>query len=150
MREYASITLNVTEYACIYPKKQSDEHAMILNVSNEVHSIRSLYKLLKNYRECSCATRHFSGQKGRGLWTQGFLIKISSKKLEKEDPQGNILKFFLLDTLKTRYSQPFFQKSEHFFRFSKAAGDVSNLAPSCSSLSVGEYESAFLDISKYP
>ena len=33
------------EYACIYPKKQSAEYARILNMSNVVHSIRSLYKL---------------------------------------------------------------------------------------------------------
>ena len=33
MREYSSVTLNMIEYAGIYPKKQS---ARILNVSDEV------------------------------------------------------------------------------------------------------------------
>ena len=34
MREYALITLNTTEYAGIYLKKQSAEYARILNVSD--------------------------------------------------------------------------------------------------------------------
>ena len=42
MLEYASITLNMIEYARIYLKKQSAEYARILNVSDVVHSIRSL------------------------------------------------------------------------------------------------------------
>ena len=42
MREYASIMLNMIEYAGIYLKKQSVEYAKILNVSDAVHSIRSL------------------------------------------------------------------------------------------------------------
>ena len=42
MREYALITLNTIEYAGIYLKSQSAEYARILNVSNAVHSIRSL------------------------------------------------------------------------------------------------------------
>ena len=32
-------------------KKQSVEYPRIMNVSNAVHSIRSLYKLLSSYRE---------------------------------------------------------------------------------------------------
>ena len=49
MREYASIALNKIGYAGIYLKKQSAEYARILNVSDTVHSRRSLYKLLSNY-----------------------------------------------------------------------------------------------------
>ena len=52
MREYASITLHMTEYIGIYLKKtRSAEYAMILNVSNEVHSTSSLYKFLSSYRD---------------------------------------------------------------------------------------------------
>ena len=53
MREYASITLHMTEYIGIYlkKKKQSAEYAIILNVSNEVHSTSSLYKFLSSYRD---------------------------------------------------------------------------------------------------
>ena len=46
MREYASITLSMLEYASIYLKKQSAEYGTILNVSDAVDIIRSLYKLL--------------------------------------------------------------------------------------------------------
>ena len=49
MREYASITLNMIEYADTYLIKQGAEYAIILNLSNKVHSIRSLYKLLSSY-----------------------------------------------------------------------------------------------------
>ena len=38
------------EYAGIYLNKKSAEYARNLNVSNAVHSIRSLFKLLSNYR----------------------------------------------------------------------------------------------------
>ena len=44
MCKYASITLNMIEYACLYLKKQHAEYARILNVSDAVHSI-SLYKI---------------------------------------------------------------------------------------------------------
>ena len=54
--EYARVTqgtehamLNMIEYVGIYLKKQSPEYARILNVSDVVHSIRVLYKLLFNY-----------------------------------------------------------------------------------------------------
>ena len=51
MGEYALITLNVIEYADVYLKKQSAEYArIILNVSDAVHSIRSLI-LLSSYQD---------------------------------------------------------------------------------------------------
>ena len=43
--------LNMREYAWIYLNKQSSEYAKILNVSDTVHGIRSLYKLLNSYRD---------------------------------------------------------------------------------------------------
>ena len=52
MREYALIVLDMIEYSRIYlKKKKSAEYARILNVSDAVHSIRLLYKLLSSYRE---------------------------------------------------------------------------------------------------
>ena len=39
------------EYAGIYLTKQSAEYARILNVSDAVHSISSLYNLLSSYRD---------------------------------------------------------------------------------------------------
>ena len=52
MYEYVSITLNLIEcaYTCIHLKRQSAEYATIQNVSDAVHRIRSLYKLLSSYR----------------------------------------------------------------------------------------------------
>ena len=47
MSEYPLIMLNMIEYADVYLKKQSAEYArIILNVSDAVHNIRSLYNLL--------------------------------------------------------------------------------------------------------
>ena len=46
MHKYASMTLKMIEYAGLHLKKQSAEYARILNVSDALHSIRSLYKLL--------------------------------------------------------------------------------------------------------
>ena len=54
MREYASVTLSMLEYAGIYLKKQSSEYGTILNVSDAVHSMRSLaysIRLVSSYRD---------------------------------------------------------------------------------------------------
>ena len=51
MREYALITLNMTEYAGIYLKKQSADYAKIVNVSDAVHSSRSLCKFLSSCQD---------------------------------------------------------------------------------------------------
>ena len=51
MCEYALIKLNMIGHTNIYLKKQGAEYARILNVSDAVHSIRSLYKLLSSYRD---------------------------------------------------------------------------------------------------
>ena len=48
MSEYALITLNMIEHTGIYLKKKSDEYArIILNVSDAVHSIGSLYNTVR-------------------------------------------------------------------------------------------------------
>ena len=52
MSEYPSIMLNMVEYTDVYLKKQNPEYArIILNVSDAVHSIRSLYNLLSSYQD---------------------------------------------------------------------------------------------------
>ena len=51
MLECALLTLNIIEYVSIYLKKQIARYARILNVSDAVHSITSLHKLLTSYRE---------------------------------------------------------------------------------------------------
>ena len=52
MSEYPLTTLNMIEYAGInLKKKQDSEYARILNVSDAVHSIRPLHKLLSSYRD---------------------------------------------------------------------------------------------------
>ena len=51
MLECVLLTLNIIEYASIYLKKQIAQYARILNVSDSVHSIRSLHKLLTSYRD---------------------------------------------------------------------------------------------------
>ena len=61
MSGYALITLNMIEYADVYLKKQSAEYArIILNVSDAVHSIRSLI-LLSSYqdRRIQNTVKHF-------------------------------------------------------------------------------------------
>ena len=47
--EYALITLNIVEDAWTYVNKYNSEYARILNVSDVVHSISLLYKLLSSY-----------------------------------------------------------------------------------------------------
>ena len=51
MRGYALIKVNMFEYAWKYQNKQNSEHARILNVSDAVYSMRSLYKILSSYRD---------------------------------------------------------------------------------------------------
>ena len=51
MCDYASIALNMIEYAGTYLKKQSTEYTRILNMSDAIHNKRSLYRSLNSYRE---------------------------------------------------------------------------------------------------
>ena len=95
---------------------------------------------------CKCATRNFSGQEGGFVELEHFdkhFVKKKRKKKKKQNPekrglQGNILEFFLLDTLKIvfwigklaqKWTQPgpFFPKSGHYFQFSKRLGETSPL-----------------------
>ena len=104
MSEYPLTMLNLIEYADVCLKKQSAEYGrIILNVSDAVHSIRSLCNLLSRcldrhiqntvkifqmerfakriMPECRWTTRNFlGGGRRRGLWNQGTSINISSKK----------------------------------------------------------------------
>ena len=116
MREYASITLNTIGCAGTYMNKQSAEYAGILNVSDAVHSVRSLYKLLNSYRDrCDSdhhqtfemdrftktimpewvRTRNFSGQGGGGrrFLELGHFNKNFVKNTRKRDPAGNRVYF---------------------------------------------------------
>ena len=88
---------------------------------DRVHSIRSLHKLLSNYRDRAkfrtlskikpfvriiiTKNNQASSQKfltaGDVLWNWGTSINNSSKTREKKTPQGNILEFPVPDTLKT-------------------------------------------------
>ena len=57
MSEYPLRMLNMIEYADVYLKKRSAEYArIILNVSDAVHSIRSLYNLLSRCRDRNIQT----------------------------------------------------------------------------------------------
>ena len=52
MSGYPLIMLNMVEYTDIYLKKKSAEYAkIIVNVSDAVHSIRSLYNFLSRHRD---------------------------------------------------------------------------------------------------
>ena len=41
----------MSEYTGIYLKKQSAEYVRVVNVSNAVHRVRSLYKLMSSCRD---------------------------------------------------------------------------------------------------
>ena len=60
--------LNMIEYAGIHLKKQIAEYARILNVSDIVYNIRSLYKLLSNYRD-----RHIQDTVKHLRWSERFV-----------------------------------------------------------------------------
>ena len=51
MREYALVMLSMLEYE--YLNKQSSKRARILNASDAVHIIRSLFKVLSNFQDKS-------------------------------------------------------------------------------------------------
>ena len=122
--QYAWLCLNNAEYAWIYLNKYNFEYARILNVSDAVHSLRSLYKSLSNYRdrgvfrrcqtfkmECPAkrimpeprhAIRNFS-EKGSSRRTRALQQAFRQKHKTKKAPQGNILKFLHLYTIKTTF-----------------------------------------------
>ena len=82
------------------------EYVRILNMSDDisdvVHSIRSLYKLLISYRDRNIQNivkhlkRSVLQKKKDRTKNQGTSTNVSSKTQEKEVSQENILEFFLL------------------------------------------------------
>ena len=121
MHEYASITLSMIEYAGIHLKKQSAEYVRIPNVSDGVHSISPLHKLLSSYRDRHVfrTVKHlkwsvlqkkniaqpkiFQGKRGRFVELEPIDKVFVKKTPEKETPRENIFEFFLLDILKTTF-----------------------------------------------
>ena len=85
----------------------------------------------------------------------------SLNKLGHFNDQGNILEFFLLDTLKTtfwmeiitqKWIQPgfFFPKIRMLLSNFKKCREVSPLCPDCVPIRVAQYASKSLNMSKYP
>ena len=116
MPQYAWIYLNNPEYACIYQNKQSSEYARIINVSNAVRSVRSLYKLLSSYRDRNVfrtlsnilrwsvlqkKQQLSAGAQLKTFQDRGSFVEIGHfdkhfVKNTKKTPQGNILEFYLI------------------------------------------------------
>ena len=78
MRDYALITQNMIL------KKQSAEYARILNKSDAVHSIRSLYKLLSSYqdRHIQNTVKHLTLSWRRPLSYRNQSIDLLSKSMD--------------------------------------------------------------------
>ena len=79
------------------------------------------------------------------MWNFSTLINISLKTQDQKAPQGNILEFFLQDTIKATFwmenlterwtqSRPFYPKSGLFFDFQKKTGENSSTYPLVSHL----------------
>ena len=100
---------------------------------------KSEYALIMSQYVWICLSNRKARESGRFVELGHFHKEfVKKKKTEKEALQGNILEFFLLDTLKTTFwmenltqrwtqSGPFFQKPGHFFQFFKRAGEASPL-----------------------
>ena len=108
MCEYALVTLNTIEYPSIYPKKPSVKYVRTLNMSDTVHSSRSLNKLLSSYqdRHIQNTVKHwrwsvlqkeqclsagaqpeiFQGTGGRGFLELGHFDKHFVKSTRKRGP----------------------------------------------------------------
>ena len=162
MRQYVLIVLNMLVYA------------RILNVSDAVHSIRSLCKLMSNNRDRDVfRTLHFAKRimpecrrtakifQGRESFVElGHFNKHFVKNTRIKTPAGKQFWIFLLSTLKTIFwvenltqrwirTGPFFPKSGQVFRFSKSSRGGLPLPPSCAPVSVAEYATVTLNIPKY-
>ena len=90
----------------------------------------------------------------------GHFDKHFVKNTQKRAPQGNVLEFFFLNTLKTifcmekltqRWTQsgPFYSKIRTIFLFPKLAGEASPLPPLVAHLSVVEHVLISLNMPKY-
>ena len=78
MHDYALITQNMIL------KKQSAEYVRILNMSDAVHSIRSLYKLLSSYqdRHIQNTVKHLTLSWRRPLSYRNQSIDLLSKSMD--------------------------------------------------------------------
>ena len=118
MSQYTWMCLNNAEYEWIYrhirEKKQNAEYVRILNVSDAVHSVRSLHKLLSSYRDrlIQNTVKHLTWAfcKKNNVWVlvcnekfcrgEGGFVKLGYfdkhfVRTQKEAPQGNSLEIFL-------------------------------------------------------
>ena len=93
-----------------YIYKNSAEYARILNVSDAVHNIRSLYKLLSSYRDrpIQNTVKHLRWNVLQNLSAGAqpeFFQKhlVNKKRKEKQASQGNILEFFPYILLKLNF-----------------------------------------------
>ena len=100
------------------------------------------------------------GKEGVVFVELGHFNKHFIKNTRNRGPAGNILKFFLLDTLKTTFSMknlpqrwtqpgPFLQNQGTFFDFQKGLGRPPLFPPGSAPVSVAEYAPISLNISKY-
>ena len=127
---------------------------------DEVHSPRSLDKLLNSYWErCIQSTaKHlrWSVLQKNNAWVQVCNQKIFREGEVSKTPHGNVWEIFLLDTPKTTFwmenltqrltkSGPFFQTL--FWIFINWQGRPP--CPSCMSVNVAEYALMSLNIPKY-
>ena len=164
MCTYVLITLNTIEYTRILLKKRV-LNVRILNVSMQYKVTVQIAEQLSRQMysehcqtfkiervakramlEWRCAARILSGQGG------GFVKLGHVNKLFIKNPQWNILKIFLLDTLKTTFwmtdlTQRWTQSGSFY---PKKAGEVYPLPRNCTPVSVAAYASISLNIPKYP
>ena len=87
------------EYISIYLKKQSDKYARILDESDVVHSIKSLYKLLSSYRDREVLRTQVCNQKvfkaGGGRFVElEHCDKHFIKNTRKRGPAGKHFGYF--------------------------------------------------------
>ena len=101
------------------------------------------------------------GREGGRGWNWALWKTFRLKQQKNRPCIKTFWNFFILDTLKTTIrienltrwwtqSGSFFVESRHFFQFSKREGEVFPLLPSCAPVSVAEYASISLNMSKYP
>ena len=126
MLEYASMTLNVIEYAGIYQKKNR-----VLNMSEiwmclMQYNIRSQYKLLSSYRDrrientvkhlrwsvlqkeqCLSSGAQSENSRGKGVWTEicgpRALRYRFPQKYQNKGPRWVTFRNLLLDIVKTTF-----------------------------------------------
>ena len=142
-----------------YIYKNSAEYARILNVSDAVHNIRSLYKLLSSYRDrpIQNTVKHLRWNVLQNLSAGAqpeFFQKHLVNKKRKTGLAGKHFGVFSLHTLKTKFLvEPFTKKwTQSVFSILKRAVDPPFSPPpsSCTPEIVAEYTSITLNMCKYP